>query len=356
MTLASRSILVMAGGTGGHIFPGLAVAERLRSQGWSVSWLGNASGMEYRIVPAKGFPFEHVKFGGLRGKGLLTKLLLPFNLIRAMAQSWQIIRRLKPSVVLGMGGYITFPGGLMSTLLGRPLVLHEANSVAGSANRILAKVATKVLTGFPQTIPHAQWVGNPIRDSFENLADCKLRYANRQGPIKLLVVGGSLGAAALNSAVPEALALIPSEKRPNITHQTGEKHLADVAKRYQELNVIGEIKPFIDDMAQAYADADLVICRSGAMTVSEIAAAGVAACFVPFPHAIDDHQTANARFLSDAQAAILIPQTKLNSQSLAELIQDLSRPDLSEIAQRAQALAKHHATDHVAKICMECAR
>ncbi len=356
MTMAGRSILVMAGGTGGHIFPGLAVAECLRKQGWSVSWMGNPSGMEYRLVPAKGFIFEDVQFGGLRGKGILTKLLMPFRLVRAMMQSWKILRRLKPSVVLGMGGYITFPGGLVSYLMGRPLVLHEANSVAGSANRVLARFATRVLTGFPRTLEHGQWVGNPIRESVEGLGDCKTRYAMRQGPLHLLVVGGSLGAAALNAVVPEALALLPADQRPNVMHQTGEQHLEAVTKKYQQLDVHAELKPFIEDMAAAYAHADLVICRAGAMTVSEISAAGVAACFVPFPYAIDDHQTANARFLSDAKAAILMPQAELDAAALANLILGLRREDLAEIAVKAQVLAKFRATEEVASICKECAR
>lgn len=356
MTMVTRSVLVMAGGTGGHIFPGLAVAECLRNQGWTVAWMGNPTGMEYRLVPAKGFAFEGVKFSGLRGKGMLTKVLMPFRLARAMMQSWKILRRLKPSVVLGMGGYITFPGGLVSYLMGRPLVLHEANSVAGSANRVLARFATRVLTGFPKTLKEAQWVGNPIRESFESLSDCRARYGKRQGPLHLLIVGGSLGAAALNTVVPEALALLPADRRPNVLHQTGEQHLETVTKTYQQLGVNGELKPFIDDMAAAYANADLVICRAGAMTVSEISAAGVAACFVPFPYAIDDHQTANARFLSDAKAAILIPQSQLDADSLANLVLGLRREDLAEMAVKAQALAKFHATEEVASICEECAR
>lgn len=356
MTMATRSVLVMAGGTGGHIFPGLAVAECLRNQGWTVAWMGNPTGMEYRLVPAKGFAFEGVKFSGLRGKGMLTKVLMPFRLARAMMQSWKILRRLKPSVVLGMGGYITFPGGLVSYLMGRPLVLHEANSVAGSANRVLARFATRVLTGFPKTLKEAQWVGNPIRESFESLSDCRARYGKRQGPLHLLIVGGSLGAAALNTVVPEALALLPADRRPNVLHQTGEQHLESVTKTYQQLGVNGELKPFIDDIAAAYANADLVICRAGAMTVSEISAAGVAACFVPFPYAIDDHQTANARFLSDAKAAILIPQSQLDADSLANLVLGLRREDLAEMAVKAQALAKFHATEEVASICEECAR
>jgi UDP-N-acetylglucosamine--N-acetylmuramyl-(pentapeptide) pyrophosphoryl-undecaprenol N-acetylglucosamine transferase len=318
--------------------------------------MGNPTGMEYRLVPAKGFAFEGVKFSGLRGKGMLTKVLMPFRLARAMMQSWKILRRLKPSVVLGMGGYITFPGGLVSYLMGRPLVLHEANSVAGSANRVLARFATRVLTGFPKTLKEAQWVGNPIRESFESLSDCRARYGKRQGPLHLLIVGGSLGAAALNTVVPEALALLPADRRPNVLHQTGEQHLEAVTKTYQQLGVNGELKPFIDDMAAAYANADLVICRAGAMTVSEISAAGVAACFVPFPYAIDDHQTANARFLSDAKAAILIPQSQLDADSLANLVLGLRREDLAEMAVKAQALAKFHATEEVASICEECAR
>jgi UDP-N-acetylglucosamine--N-acetylmuramyl-(pentapeptide) pyrophosphoryl-undecaprenol N-acetylglucosamine transferase len=255
-----------------------------------------------------------------------------------------------------MGGYITFPGGLVSYLLGSPLVLHESNSVAGSANRFLAKVATRVLTGFPKTMPNAEWVGNPIRESFKSLTPSNKRYESRQGPLRLLVVGGSLGAAVLNSTIPEALANIPIEQRPVVIHQAGEKHAEQLAERYRYLKVNAEVKPFIEDMASAYANADLVICRAGAMTVSEISSAGVAACFVPFPYAIDDHQTANARFLSDAEAAILLPQDQLSAQSLAKLLQNINRDELSAMAQKAQERAKHHATERVASICAECAK
>jgi len=349
------SILVMAGGTGGHIFPGLAVAEYLRNSGWTVSWLGNASGMEYRLVPSKGFQFESVNFGGLRGKGLLTKLMLPFNLARACLQSWQIIRRLKPSVVLGMGGYITFPGGLMSALLKRPLVLHEANSIAGSANRYLSKIATKTLTGFPNTLPEGEWVGNPIRSEFESIALPAERYSTRTGPLTLLVVGGSLGAAALNETIPATLALMPAEQRPFVVHQAGEKHVAELQQRYADCGVAADVRAFIGDMAGAYATADLVICRSGAMTVSEIAACGVAACFVPFPFAIDDHQTANAAFLSIADAAKLWPQAELNPSALAAWLENVGRPELMAMAERARALARLQATERVAAICAESA-
>jgi UDP-N-acetylglucosamine--N-acetylmuramyl-(pentapeptide) pyrophosphoryl-undecaprenol N-acetylglucosamine transferase len=349
------SILIMAGGTGGHIFPGLAVAEYLRICGWNVSWLGNQNGMEYRLVKACDFPFEAVNFGGLRGKGLKAKLMLPFNLVRASFQSWKIISRLKPNIVLGMGGYISFPGGLMTKLLKRPLVLHEANSIAGSANRALDKIAMRTLTGFPDTMLQAEWVGNPIREEFEAVDAPSVRYASRSGPLSILVVGGSLGATALNEAIPAALALIDKESRPRVLHQAGDKHLADLQQRYANLNVEANICPFIDDMPTAYAQADLVICRSGAMTVSEIAACGVASCLIPFPFAIDDHQTANARFLSDADAAILLPQADLNPQDLASMIQNFDRKNLQEMAERAYALAKPQATRRVAEVCADCA-
>jgi UDP-N-acetylglucosamine--N-acetylmuramyl-(pentapeptide) pyrophosphoryl-undecaprenol N-acetylglucosamine transferase len=345
----------MAGGTGGHIFPGLAVAEYLRICGWNVSWLGNQNGMEYRLVKSCDFPFEAIEFGGLRGKGLKAKLMLPINLMRACFQSWKIMRRIKPSVVLGMGGYITFPGGLVTKLLKRPLVLHESNSVAGSANRALAKIAMRTLTGFPNTMAHAEWVGNPIREEFEHIQSPALRYEQRQGPLSILVVGGSLGAAALNENIPAALKLISKDARPKVIHQAGDKHLADLQKRYADLDVEADIRPFIDDMPSAYAQADLVICRAGAMTVSELAACGIASCLIPFPFAIDDHQTANAKFLADANAAILLPQQDLNPQDLALMIQNFNRVDLKEIALRAHALAKPHATLRVAEVCADCA-
>ena len=349
------SILVMAGGTGGHIFPGLAVAEYLRTCGWNVSWLGNKSGMEYRLGKSCDFPFEAVEFGGLRGKGLKAKLMLPMNLMRACIQSWKIMRRIKPSVVLGMGGYITFPGGLVTKLLKRPLVLHEANSVAGSANLALAKIAMRTLTGFPNTMTPAEWVGNPIREEFEHIAPPQLRYEQRQGPLSILVVGGSLGAAALNETIPAALALMPKDMRPIVIHQAGDKHLTDLQNRYEKLGVEADIRPFIDDMPIAYSQADLVICRAGAMTISELAACGVASCLIPFPFAIDDHQTTNAKFLADADAAILLPQQYLNPQDLALMIQNFSRADLKDMALRAHALAKPHATLRVAEVCADCA-
>jgi UDP-N-acetylglucosamine--N-acetylmuramyl-(pentapeptide) pyrophosphoryl-undecaprenol N-acetylglucosamine transferase len=302
----TRTALVMAGGTGGHIFPGLAVAEVLRSQGWHVHWLGApAPSMESQLVPAKGFAFEAVRFGGVRGKGLLTLALLPMRLLQAFWQSLQVIRRLRPDVLVGLGGYITFPGGMMGVLMGKPLVLHEQNSVAGMANKVLAHVADRVLCTFPKVLPKAQWVGNPMRDGFLNQAPPEARFAQRNGPLRVVVVGGSLGAQALNSGVPQALALMPRDQRPQVLHQGGVKHLKTLQDNYAQAGVDAELVPFIDDTASAFAQADLVICRAGASTVSELAAVGVAALLVPFPHAVDDHQTVNAQFLSNQDAGVV---------------------------------------------------
>jgi UDP-N-acetylglucosamine--N-acetylmuramyl-(pentapeptide) pyrophosphoryl-undecaprenol N-acetylglucosamine transferase len=284
-----------------------------------------------------------------------AKLMLPFNLLRAGIQSWKIMRRIKPSVILGMGGYITFPGGLVSKILKRPLVLHESNSVAGSANRALAKIAMRTLTGFPNTMTGTEWVGNPIREEFDHLAAPAQRYEQRKGNLSILIVGGSLGAAALNDIIPAAMALIPKESRPSIIHQSGEKHFSALQRRYADLDVVADVRPFIDDMPSAYAQADLVICRSGAMTISELAACGVASCLIPFPYAIDDHQTVNARFLSAANAAVLLPQKNLNANDLALMVQNFSREDLKLMAERAHALAKPSATQRVAEICADCA-
>lgn len=353
---AQRTLLVMAGGTGGHVFPGLAVANALREQGWRVVWLGNRTGMEATLVPRYGIPMEYVQFGGLRGKGLMTKLLLPLNLLRAFWQSLGALRRVRPNVVLGMGGYITFPAGMMASLLGRPLVLHEQNSVAGLANKVLAKVADRVLCAFPQALPDAEWTGNPVRDELATLPEPASRYDGREGPLRVLVVGGSLGAAALNDVVPKALALLPPAQRPLVRHQAGAKQIDTLRANYAAAGVEADTVPFIDDMARAYAEADLVICRAGAMTVSEVAAAGVAALFVPFPHAVDDHQTTNARFLSEQGAALLVPQTELNAEGLAGTLAGLSRTQLKQMAQLARGLARPDATRRVAEVCSQMAR
>lgn len=351
-----RTLLVMAGGTGGHVFPGLAVAHALREQGWKVVWLGNRTGMEATLVPKHDIPMEFIQFGGLRGKGLVTKFLLPLNLLRAFWQSIGALRRVRPSVVLGMGGYITFPAGMMASLLGRPLVLHEQNSIAGLANKVLAKVADRVLCAFPDTLPDSEWTGNPVREELAHMAEPESRYDQRTGPLRILVVGGSLGAAALNEVVPKAIALLPEAQRPLVTHQAGAKQIDTLRANYDAAQVSAQTVPFIDDMAKAYADADLVICRAGAMTVSEVAAAGVAALFVPFPHAVDDHQTTNAEFLSKQGAALLVQQKELTAEGLARTIAALTRPQLKDMARLARGLAKPEATRRVAEICSQMAR
>ncbi|MDQ0142678.1 undecaprenyldiphospho-muramoylpentapeptide beta-N-acetylglucosaminyltransferase [Cupriavidus necator] len=351
-----RTLLVMAGGTGGHVFPGLAVAQALRAQGWKVVWLGNRTGMEATLVPKHDIPMEFIQFGGLRGKGLVTKFLLPLNLLRAFWQSLAALRRVRPSVVLGMGGYITFPAGMMASLLGRPLVLHEQNSIAGLANKVLARVADRVLCAFPDALPGSEWTGNPVREELARLDAPEARYDQRDGPLRVLVVGGSLGAAALNEVVPKAIALLPAAERPVVTHQAGAKQIDTLRANYAAALVPAQTLPFIDDMARAYADADLVICRAGAMTVSEVAAAGVAALFVPFPHAVDDHQTTNAQFLSSQGAALLVQQKDLTAEGLARTLASLTRPQLKDMARLARGLAKPEATRRVAEICRQLAR
>ena len=345
------TLMVMAGGTGGHIYPGLAVADALRDRGWKVVWMGNPDGMEARIVPASGYEVAWVRFTALRGKGLLRKLLLPLNLLRGFAQALGQIRRVKPDVVLGMGGYVTFPGGMMAALLGKPVVVHEQNSVAGLANRVLAGVADKVVTGFPDVLKKGEWAGNPVRAEITAVPPPAARFSGRSGPLKVLIVGGSLGAAALNEAMPRALALLPPEERPQVTHQAGSKQIEALKAAYQAAGVSGELLPFIDDMAERYASADLVICRSGALTVAELAAVGVASVLVPFPHAVDDHQTGNARFLADAGAAVLLPQTELTPQRLAALLQEMNRERLLGMAEKARGRARPDATARVADVC-----
>lgn len=352
----SKCALIMAGGTGGHIFPGLAVAHVLREKGWRVHWLGGAGtalqpSMEGQLVPPQGFAFEAINFGGVRGKGLLTLALLPLRLLIAFWQSIQVLRRVNPDVVLGLGGYISFPAGMMAVLLGKPLVLHEQNSVAGLANKVLSKVADRVFTAFPLVIKGANWVGNPLRKAFLHVPDPQQRFAGRSGPLKLLVVGGSLGAKALNDIVPQALALIASEHRPEVIHQSGAKQIDALRANYAAAGVQAQLTPFIDNMAQAFADADLVICRAGASTVTEIAAVGVAALFVPFPFAVDDHQTTNARFLVDQGAGWLIQQNRLGAQELAQLIQKTDRLALMNKALEAKMHQKIDATEMIVAAC-----
>ena len=352
--MTQKCALVMAGGTGGHIFPGLAVADALRARGWRVHWLGAPASMEAQLVPPRGYPFEAIDFGGVRGKGLATLALLPLRLLRAFAQSIGVIRRVKPDVLVGLGGYITFPGGLMGVALNKPLVLHEQNSVAGMANKVLASVADRVFTAFPGVLPRARrvrWVGNPLREAFTRYPDPQARFAGRSGPLRLLVVGGSLGAQALNDVVPRALALLPVGERPIVQHQSGARQIDALRANYAAAGVQAELLPFIDDMAQALAEADLVICRAGATTVTEIAAIGAAALFVPFPHAVDDHQTTNARFLVDQGAGWLVPQSELNPEHLAKMLQNIERLALVERALKAKTMQKTQAVDEVVAAC-----
>jgi UDP-N-acetylglucosamine--N-acetylmuramyl-(pentapeptide) pyrophosphoryl-undecaprenol N-acetylglucosamine transferase len=348
--------MIMAGGTGGHVFPALAVADHLRALGWRVVWLGARSGMEATLVPKHGFEMAWVRFSGLRGKGVLAKLLLPLNLLVAFGQSLRALRAQRPDVVLGMGGYIAFPGGMMAALLGRPLAIHEQNSVAGLANRVLSGVADHVLVAFPDALRKATFVGNPVREAIARIAPPAERFAGRTGPLRVLVVGGSLGAAALNDVVPKALALLPADGRPVVTHQSGAKHIEELRANYTRAGVDASAVAFIDDMARAYADADLVICRAGATTVAEVSAAGVAAILVPFPFAVDDHQTTNARYLADAGAGVLVQQRDLTPEALAARLRGLTREQLLGIATKARALGKPDATRAVAEACMELAR
>jgi UDP-N-acetylglucosamine--N-acetylmuramyl-(pentapeptide) pyrophosphoryl-undecaprenol N-acetylglucosamine transferase len=351
----SQTILIMAGGTGGHVFPGLAVADEMRGRGWNVVWMGARGGLEARLVPARGYPVEWIRAAALRGKGLAATLLLPLNLLVGFWQSARAIFRLRPDVVLGMGGYVAFPGGMMASLLARPLAVHEQNAIAGLTNRVLAGIAEKSMQAFPGALKNAEWTGNPVRADIAAIAEPAARYGARSGPLRLLVVGGSLGAQALNEAVPKALALLAEDVRPSVLHQAGDKNLAELKNNYQSSGVRGDLVAFIEDMARSYAEADLVICRAGAMTVSELAAAGLASLLVPFPHAVDDHQSANARFLSDQGAAILLPQGELTPQKLSALLLSLDRKKLLEMASKARVLGKPEAARIVADRCVELA-
>ena len=355
MSATQKTALVMAGGTGGHIFPGLAVAQALREQGWKVHWLGAPGSMEERLVPPQGFPLETIDFSGVRGKGLLTLALLPLRLLKAFAQAWAVVRRVRPDVVIGLGGYISFPGGMMATLAGKPLILHEQNSVAGMANKVLANVASRVFCAFPNALPGAQWVGNPLRQAFLQQPPPAERFAGRSGPLRILVVGGSLGAKALNDTVPQALALIPPEQRARVRRQSGAKQMQALQARDAAAGVQAELTPFIDDAGSAYGQADLVMCRAGASTVTEIASVGAAAIFVPFPSAVDDHQTTNAQFLVGAGGGWLVQQSDLTPEGLAKMLLNSERPALVEIAEKAKNMQESNATREVGAACEELA-
>ncbi|OOG66232.1 undecaprenyldiphospho-muramoylpentapeptide beta-N-acetylglucosaminyltransferase [Rhodanobacter sp. B04] len=354
---ASAPVLIMAGGTGGHIFPGLAVADCLRAQGVPVVWLGAAGGMETKVVPAHQIELHAVAVGGLRGKGFRTRLLAPWMLLRSLLASLAVLRKVKPRSVLSMGGYVAGPGGLAAWLLRRPLLVHEQNRVAGFTNRRLAAFAKRVLAGFADALPQAEWVGNPVRTSIASLPEPAQRMAARNGKPRLLVLGGSLGARALNLAVPQALAQLPPERRPEVLHQSGNRGLDEAREAYAQAGVEAQVVPFIDDMAASYGWADLAVCRAGALTLAELTAAGLGAVLVPFPHAVDDHQTRNAEVLVAAGAAVLIQESDLNVQVLAHRLGALlNKPSqLVGMATAARTLAKPNAAEVIARACLEVA-
>ncbi len=352
----NKTVLVVAGGTGGHIFPGLAVAGALRDAGWRVCWLGGsgtvaAPSMESQLVPKQGFSFESVEFFGVRGKGWASFALLPLRLMRACWQSLEVMRRVKPDVVVGFGGYITAPAGVVALMLRKGLILHEQNSVAGMANRLLARFADKVYTAFPEVLKQGRWIGNPLRPEFLNQAIPATRFAARRGPLRMLVLGGSQGAIALNDVVPKALAQMPIETRPMVIHQSGKTQIDRLRSNYLEAGVQAELTPFIENTARAMADADLVICRAGASTVTEVAAIGAAAVFVPFPAAVDDHQTTNARFLADQHGGWLVSQADLTPERLARMLTKADRPTLQAAANAAKKMAKTGATERIVAAC-----
>lgn len=354
---APAPVLIMAGGTGGHIFPGLAVAETLRAQGVPVVWLGAQGGMETKVVPAHGIELHTIAVGGLRGKGLKTRVLAPWMLLRALLSSLAVLHRLKPRSVLSMGGYVAGPGGVAARLLQRPLLVHEQNRVAGFTNRKLAQHARRVMAGFADSLPNAQWVGNPVRGAIASLPAPAQRMAGRSGKPRLLVLGGSLGARALNTSVPQALAQIAIEQRPEVLHQCGNRGIDEARKAYADAGVEARIVPFIEDMAGTYAWADLAVCRAGALTLAELTACGLGAVLVPFPHAVDDHQTRNAEALVAAGAAELIQERDLNTQDLAHRLTALlsDRARLLAMAEAARTLAKPDAAADIARACMEVA-
>lgn len=349
-----KAIMIMAGGTGGHITPGLAIAAELAKRGWEIHWLGNKNKMEGKMVPPTGYEFHHMEFTSLRGKGIGGLLSMPFKLLSACLKAKEALKKSKVSVVMGMGGYVSFPGALMAKFMGIPVVIHEANAVAGTANKQIAKFAARVLSGFPNVFSDGEYVGNPVRETLKQTVPSSLRYSDRSEKLNLLIVGGSQGAGPLNEIIPEAISLIPKEKRPNIVHQAGEKNIDSLIQKYSSLGVEAECLSFINDMGTKLGNADLLICRSGAMTVAEVCVVGVAAAFVPLPHAIDDHQTANAKFLSDQQAGYLLVQKELTAESLRDFILSKDREELKTIAIRAEEIGKtNNAASRCADICEE---
>ena len=356
-----KTVMVMAAGTGGHVFPALAVAEKLREQGIDVHWLATSAGMEHRLVGAKNIPLHPIDIQGLRGNGIKRLVLAPFKILRATFAAMRLMRSLKIDAVIGFGGYVAGPGGLAARLLGLPLVVHEQNAIAGFTNTQLARIASLVLQAFPDTFPDSAKIkttGNPVRQDIANLPEPATRYdARGNSPLNIFIVGGSLGAQALNERVPEALALLNIPLK--VMHQCGQQQLEQTQQQYAAINnsqLDVQVVPFVEDMAQAYANADLMICRAGALTVTEVATAGVAAVFVPLPSAVDDHQTANARYLAGHDAAIICPQASLTAQSLSAALKPMmSRATLKDMAVKAQQQAQPHATQQVVDLVLSLA-
>jgi UDP-N-acetylglucosamine--N-acetylmuramyl-(pentapeptide) pyrophosphoryl-undecaprenol N-acetylglucosamine transferase len=351
----------MAGGTGGHVFPALALARLLREQSLEVVWLGTAHGLESRVIPAEGIPIEWLSVSGLRGKGLLPWLTAPFRLMRALLQALSIMRRHQPLVVVGLGGFVTGPGGVAAWLTRRPLVIHEQNAIAGFTNRCLSHLARQVLEAFPGSFGrdvHARVIGNPVRRDIIDLPPPSVRFAGRVGPVRILVIGGSQGATRLNAVVPFALKRLSTWLAFDVRHQAGERWIDAGRASYAQAGVRADVRPFIEDMSEAYGWADLVICRAGALTVSELAAVGVGSILVPFPNAVDDHQAHNAQFLVREGAAVLIIDRELTEERLASELQRLcaGRGKLLAMAERARLLAKPRATDELAASCLALAR
>lgn len=357
---ADVSVLIMAGGTGGHVFPALAVARDLLSAGSRVAWLGTPGSFESRLIPGTGIPFYEVPVRGLRGKGWLGWLKAPFALARALLLALRALKRLSPDLVLGMGGYATGPGGVAARLLGKPLVIHEQNAVPGLTNRLLARIATRVLEAFPGSFPasrRARHTGNPVREEVARLPEPEQRLAGRSGPLRLLVLGGSQGAKVLNEVVPDAIAGLSDPGMVQVRHQAGPAHLDSTVARYRAAGIDARIVAFVEDMAEAYGWADLVVCRAGALTVSELAVAGVASVLVPFPYAVDDHQTRNGEHLANARAAVLIQQTELDASRLGALLVEFhgARSRLLDMAVAARRLGIPSATRQVRDCCLELA-
>ncbi len=348
------TIMIMAGGTGGHVYPAMAVADYLKQRGWQVVWLATEGGMENRLIEGKGYAKAMMTMRGVRGKGFKGWLLLPMKLLTAFKQARLAIQQYQPDMVLGMGGFAAFPGGVMAKLMGKPLVIHEQNSVAGLTNKVLSKLANTVLTAFPNVLANSDMVvGNPIRLALTQMDMPEQRYATRTGNLKVLVLGGSLGAAALNEVLPKAFAQLAVEQRPVIIHQAGEKHIEALVKNYNDAGVVAETRAFIQDMAEVYHWADVVICRAGALTVAELACVGVASVLVPFPYAVDDHQTTNAAYLVEGGAAMMVQQNVFDVNHASALIKQLTRESCLKMAINAKKLAKPIATETVAKICMD---